>query len=742
MKKIFNNSYLVISIYILLGFLIDIVTNLTINLSFSIGMILRGILLLYLILGIIIKYPKKHNYFILGILGIFSIIFLIIKFDAESIKYIFKYNYVLILLLFIYNLYINEDKKINRNMLTLSLIFYSLCIIISYITKTSLDTYGISKVGYKGWFNSANEISAIISIIVSYLIINLEKRINFIEIFAIIISLLASFLIGTRLPIIVFLISILYILAKKLVKDIRRKKINYTNIILFIIFIIVFIFKFKELPLYKNIVVHIKYLKLNNPIEVLTSFKLFDHFIFNQRLTFLLNINKYMVSAPIIDKLFGLSSIGKTVEMDLFDIFYRYGLIGFIIFTFITAYIIKKFKNRNIKVLPVVVIMITSFLSGHVILSPNVSIIAVIVLANTLYKRNSKKILISAYSMNIGGIEQSLVTFIDKLIKDKNEVVLFLEKKEGILLKELPKECSVKRQKVFKSKILNLINRVKFLITNFKEYDFSISYKTNSNSSNYLARRGSNNDAIYIHSDYTVLYKNNIKDINNFYRKLKLDKFRTIIFASNEARDNLVSIYPRLTDKSIVINNFIDEDKIIKLSEEKIKETKIKGKKLFLYVGKIEEESKKLTRLINAFEIAFKENKKISLFILGDGKDYNYISKYIKDKKLDKDIIMLGNKSNPYPYIKLCDYILLTSDYEGFPLIYGEAITLNKPIISTIDVTDNYISIPNNFGYICKKDEKDIASTMINILNSNYKMKKLDIKKINEEKYEMLKKII
>ena len=65
MKKLFNNSYLVISLYLLFGFLIDIMTNFTLNLSFSIGIIFRGLLFLYLLLGIFIKYSKKENYFLI-----------------------------------------------------------------------------------------------------------------------------------------------------------------------------------------------------------------------------------------------------------------------------------------------------------------------------------------------------------------------------------------------------------------------------------------------------------------------------------------------------------------------------------------------------------------------------------------------------------------------------------------------------------------------------------------------------
>lgn len=750
MKKLYNNSYLVISLYLLFSFFIDILTNITNEFSVSIGMILRGLLLLYFVIGLLIKYKSKNNYITIASLGVYSALFLIFNHNFESIANLFKYNFVLILMLFLYNLYKNEDKKINRNILTLSLLFYSLSIILAWLTKTAINSYAVAKVGTVGWFNSANEVSAIISIIIAYIFVNLQKRINLIEIFAILVSLFAAILIGTRLPLIIFLICILYLFIKKLIKDIKNKNINYTNILIFILFITAFIIKFKDTPLWKNFVIHIKYLKLENPLEVFTSFKLFDHFIFNRRLTFLLRANKLIKSKALSHKLFGLGTLKKYVEMDIFDIFYIFGIIGFIIFIVILFSIIKKLKNRkDIYYLPIVILLITSLLSGHVILSPNVALVAGVVIANTYYKKKNKKILLASYNLNAGGIETALVNLIKKLDEKNYDITLYLENKEGFLLKSIPKNVKIKTQKVFNTKfrltnkVFNLLNKIKFLITNFKEYDFGCCYATYSLSSNFLARYASNNSCIYIHSDYTKVYENDIKKINCFFSERKLDKFKHIIFVSNEAKENLMSIYPRFSDKSTVINNFIDNKRYLKLSEEKIKETKPRGKKLFLFVGRLEEASKNLTRLINSFNLALKDNKKIELWIIGSGPDEKKAKELIDKLDLNKSIKMLGLKSNPYPYFKICDYVILTSNYEGFPMIYGEAITFNKPIITTIDVSDDVIKIKDNFGYICNKNEKDIAETIKNVTShSTLKYKKVDIDKANINKLNMLEELI
>ena len=75
----------------------------------------------------------------------------------------------------------------------------------------------------------------------------------------------------------------------------------------------------------------------------------------------------------------------------------------------------------------------------------------------------------------------------------------------------------------------------------------------------------------------------------------------------------------------------------------------------------------------------------------------------VKKEKID-NVEFIGAKKNPYPYMKKSDYLILTSRYEGFPVVYNEAIILEKPIITTIDVSDDYVSVPNRFGYVVNED--------------------------------------
>ena len=54
-----------------------------------------------------------------------------------------------------------------------------------------------------------------------------------------------------------------------------------------------------------------------------------------------------------------------------------------------------------------------------------------------------KKLLFSAYSLDVGGIETALVTLLNELAKKQYEITLVLEKKQGIFLEDIDKKIRI-----------------------------------------------------------------------------------------------------------------------------------------------------------------------------------------------------------------------------------------------------------------------------------------------------------
>ena len=85
---------------------------------------------------------------------------------------------------------------------------------------------------------------------------------------------------------------------------------------------------------------------------------------------------------------------------------------------------------------------------------------------------------------------------------------------------------------------------------------------------------------------------------------------------------------------------------------------------------------------------------------------------------MEKHVILLGKKENPYPYIRACDIYVQPSRYEGKSVTVREAQMLCKPVIVT-----NYPTAKSQIqdgidGIIVPMDNEGCATGIINAINN------------------------
>lgn len=112
----------------------------------------------------------------------------------------------------------------------------------------------------------------------------------------------------------------------------------------------------------------------------------------------------------------------------------------------------------------------------------------------------------------------------------------------------------------------------------------------------------------------------------------------------------------------------------------------------------------------------------------------------VTKEKLNNRVTFLGKKSNPFPYIKESDYIIFTSDYEGFPVTYLESIVLNKPVITTQALSDDLVKI-NDYGYKISKDEKEAAKEIKEIFKTKKTIKYKNLNNVQNKRMKKLESI-
>ena len=355
-----------------------------------------------------------------------------------------------------------------------------------------------------------------------------------------------------------------------------------------------------------------------------------------------------------------------------------------------------------------------------------------------------KKILFSAYSLDVGGIETALITLL-KNIKNDYEITLCLEKKEGIFLNELPKNVKIITYKPSNlkmmpiRKILNFIKQQIFKIKYKNKFYFSACYATYSYSASFVARIASKNNALWVHNDYMSFYENDKTKYKEFFEKVRAKEFDKIVFVSEYDKNVFVNNFNELKEKCWYCNNLIDYKKIEQKAKEPSEDWEQKSNIVtFINLGRHDEKQKKLSRIIEATKKLNEEGYIFRVIFVGDGPDNEMYQNQAKDIQ---NIEFLGKKSNPYPYLKKSDCLLMSSDFEGYPVVFIESMILGKPIITT-DVSDSEKDIKNKFGIVVEKSNQGVYSGMKQYLEKGFDMKEFDPEEFNRKIIEKLKQIM
>ncbi|MBU3110761.1 glycosyltransferase [Clostridium lacusfryxellense] len=262
----------------------------------------------------------------------------------------------------------------------------------------------------------------------------------------------------------------------------------------------------------------------------------------------------------------------------------------------------------------------------------------------------------------------------------------------------------------------------------FDRYDIAISY-FNDVSPNLYFNRGCNQFvANFIDANQKIAWIHTDPDNAKLNKEVCLKtyfKFDHIVVVSKACKSKLDKIVPEFKDKISVVYNLFPIKEILKKSRV-YGVGYSKGKINIVTVARIDNSTKRIDRIIEVCSL-FKTNNisNYKWYIVGDGPDLNINITLAKEKGLIEFIEFIGNKKNPYPYIANADLFVLTSDYEGYPMVVGESLILKTPVITT-----NYIAaqeqIKNNYnGLIVEMSVDELYSAMYSLITDYNKINKL-----------------
>lgn len=262
-----------------------------------------------------------------------------------------------------------------------------------------------------------------------------------------------------------------------------------------------------------------------------------------------------------------------------------------------------------------------------------------------------------------GGAERVITTILNHLDRAKYRPKLILFEKKGFYLDYLSQdveiiELNVSRIRYSIFKIIPLLYKLKpeIVFIGWGEISAFISpiipfFKK----SKFIARETN------VVSEHVTR-----KEIRFFYRFY--NNFHTIIAQSDDMKNDLIENLKINPNKIVKINNPVD----FELIESKLKSTVTVFDNSFknvVAVGNLSNR-KGFDLLLSVFEKL--KNQKIKLHIIGDGREKENLIKQKQALKLE-NVLFLGIKENPFPYLKQADLFVLSSRYEGFPNVLLEA---------------------------------------------------------------------
>lgn len=426
--------------------ILDLLTSFSIyvlHMSATVGIVVRFAFML-LALGYLLLHHKqqgaKKYILYLCLFGIVLAIGLVnnlmIKSPVsfgEEVKFIMKSVYPIVLL-FGYIIALKELKnnefafhKIITCFLYATLIL-SISIITAMATGTDFPSYPNSKIGSRGWFFAGNDLSSIFAIMFPIVVLySVHKTTSFSKVYywiPTVLAMYASIMIGTKVgygAIVITLGIALFFLFIEYMMHRKKEGKGFTYLVNTIVAAVVLgglLVLTPQTPIAKNMSIHLQIYEYKKSVQdekdrkegkvvkeeehkqgELTDSEM-KSLIYSDRDKFLKVYKQYYKEAPLSQKLFGMGYAGnyttkmKLVEMDFHDLFFAFGIVGFLMYLLPLLYfgikifirLITNFKKLfSVKHMLLASTLVLSlgigFMSGHVLTAPAVSIFFVVILA-------------------------------------------------------------------------------------------------------------------------------------------------------------------------------------------------------------------------------------------------------------------------------------------------------------------------------------------------------------------------
>lgn len=329
-----------------------------------------------------------------------------------------------------------------------------------------------------------------------------------------------------------------------------------------------------------------------------------------------------------------------------------------------------------------------------------------------------RRIFIAIHYMELGGAERALLGLLESLDSGLYDIDLFVYSHRGDLMAYIPEHIHLLPENSiyssYEQPLIRVLCRGHFLIVAarlwakianwwfnrylfgqvFSEldevgrlvtcvlpslkylgvYDVAISFLT----PHYIVRDKvrARKKIAWIHTDYSTIRINAARELAVW------DSYDHIVSISHDVTKAFVGVFPTLASKIIEQDNLLPVSLIQKQASAFNAAPEMPGAIRLLSIGRFCAQ-KNFPEAVEIMAELCKLRDDVTWYLIGYGSDEMSIREKIRSLGMQDKFIVLGKKTNPYPYITACDLYVQPSIYEGNAVTVKEAQLLGRPVAIT-----------------------------------------------------------
>lgn len=330
---------------------------------------------------------------------------------------------------------------------------------------------------------------------------------------------------------------------------------------------------------------------------------------------------------------------------------------------------------------------------------------------------DKKNILVIVPSFDSGGTGTSLMNFVSLMDKNKYNISVFAITNAGVNREFVAKHCRVigynpgatnaPEKPSLRDRVFKLVKSLKKGLCKigvdispllFKYYaskidnpktDFVLAFQEGQATlfASYLKH---GKKVAWVRCEFTRLIdgSESITRLSAIY-----GKYDRIVSVSNAAVNSFISVLPQYKDRTYTLHNFVNDERVVRLSAEPIDDVPKSDLFTVISIGRIDP-IKRFSAIPSIVSELKDKGLTLRWIIVGGNvseTEYAKLLNEIKKYHVEDDVILTGNKKNPYPYLIMSNLLVSLSISETFNNTLTEAKILGVPVVTT-----NYACAPES----------------------------------------------